>query len=404
MRRKTKKIISHLTSPISLLPFPILRYNGLQMTYGITLIVLLIFISGLIAYVGDRVGRRVGKRRVSIFNLRPRHTSTIITIITGILIVSVTLGALFLVSKNARTSFFGLEKLKDRLQETKKEVRIILKTIDKKSEELNKLRRSEKELEKSQARLRKDVEGLKRQRDTLAKEKESLEREKVSLEREKRSLEGEVQKKAAMLGDAAKTCLYADVLYTRDQPLARITVPDNAGYGEIQEQLEEIVRKLENTAVERGAVVQSASRAYLNEQLKGLKKRLDSIGDAVVEIRSLTNVLSGEPFIVRLSVVENRLVFRSGEELEKITVNAGLGKKQVESRLEEAMLAVSTRARAAGIVPDTETGKVASVSAKRYYQVIDELTDRKSKTTVVIFAQKDTRIADKLQVDFKIGN
>ena len=374
------------------------------MTYGISLIVLLIFISGLIAYVGDRVGRRVGKRRITIFNLRPRHTSTVITIITGILIVSVTLGALFLVSKNARTAFFGLEKLRGHLRETKKEVKIILKTIGKKTEELEKLHRSEKALEKSQAQLRRDVEGLKTQRDTLAKEKASLEHEKVSLEHEKRSLEGEVQKIAARLGDAAKTCLYADVLYTRDQPLARITVPDDAEYGEIQERLEEVVRKLDNTAVERGAIAQSVSKAFLTEQLKDLKKTLDGIGDAVVEIRSATNVLRGEPLIVKFGVVENRLVFRSGEALEKITVDARLGKKQVESRLEEAMLAVSTRARAAGIVPDTETGKVASVPATRYYQVVNELTERKSKTTVVIFAQNDTHIADKLQVDFKIGD
>jgi len=41
-----------------------------------------------VAYLGDIVGTRIGKRRISLFGLRPRHTSSVITVITGILIVA----------------------------------------------------------------------------------------------------------------------------------------------------------------------------------------------------------------------------------------------------------------------------------------------------------------------------
>ena len=81
------------------------------MIYGIALILLLVAVSGLIAYIGDKVGRHVGKRRISFFGLRPKHTSIIVTVVTGVTIVSVTLCALFLISKQARTSFFGIQKL-----------------------------------------------------------------------------------------------------------------------------------------------------------------------------------------------------------------------------------------------------------------------------------------------------
>jgi len=46
---------------------------------GIILIVILLVASGLIAYAGDYVGRKAGKKKLSIFNLRPKYTSRIIS-------------------------------------------------------------------------------------------------------------------------------------------------------------------------------------------------------------------------------------------------------------------------------------------------------------------------------------
>ena len=50
------------------------------------LIFVLIVISGLIAVAGDWVGLKIGKKRITIFGLRPHYTAIFITIITGILI------------------------------------------------------------------------------------------------------------------------------------------------------------------------------------------------------------------------------------------------------------------------------------------------------------------------------
>lgn len=45
---------------------------------------LLIPLSGFIAWFGDRIGHRIGRRRQSLFGLRPRHTAILITIASGI--------------------------------------------------------------------------------------------------------------------------------------------------------------------------------------------------------------------------------------------------------------------------------------------------------------------------------
>jgi len=54
----------------------------------------------------------VGKARLTLFNLRPRKTATLITILTGGIIAASTLGILFAVSDNLRTGVFDLERIR----------------------------------------------------------------------------------------------------------------------------------------------------------------------------------------------------------------------------------------------------------------------------------------------------
>jgi hypothetical protein len=78
---------------------------------GIGLVVLIMIVAGFVAYVGDRVGHQVGRRRLTLFGLRPKYTSTIVAVATGMVIaLAVTLIAL-LVSNEVRTAFFRLDEL-----------------------------------------------------------------------------------------------------------------------------------------------------------------------------------------------------------------------------------------------------------------------------------------------------
>ena len=82
---------------------------------GILVVVFITLLAGAIAYVGDRVGHVVGRRRLSLFGLRPRHTSTIFAIGTGMLIaLTVTVFALFF-SSEVKTAFFRLGEIQNRI-------------------------------------------------------------------------------------------------------------------------------------------------------------------------------------------------------------------------------------------------------------------------------------------------
>ncbi|HEV8353704.1 MAG TPA: DUF3084 domain-containing protein [bacterium] len=87
------------------------------MELGIVLIPVLVLISGAIALIGNRIGREIGRRRLSLFGLRPRYTAQIITISSGVLITATTLIVVLLISQEARVALFRLNEV---LTETKR--------------------------------------------------------------------------------------------------------------------------------------------------------------------------------------------------------------------------------------------------------------------------------------------
>lgn len=83
---------------------------------GTGIVVFIVVLAGVIAYLGDRVGHQVGRKRLTLFNIRPRYTSTIIAVATGMIIaLIVTLAAIF-ASNQVKTAFFRLNEINSEIQ------------------------------------------------------------------------------------------------------------------------------------------------------------------------------------------------------------------------------------------------------------------------------------------------
>ncbi len=74
-------------------------------------------VAGLIAYIGDRVGHQVGRRRMTLFGLRPKYTSTIVAVGTGMMIAFVVTLTTLLASGYARAAFFHLSEINNRVHD-----------------------------------------------------------------------------------------------------------------------------------------------------------------------------------------------------------------------------------------------------------------------------------------------
>ena len=74
-------------------------------------------LGGVLATLGDLLGSRVGKARLSVFNLRPRTTAVLMTVITGCLISSLSFFFVLLVNEQLRVGLFQLNQLQlDRVE------------------------------------------------------------------------------------------------------------------------------------------------------------------------------------------------------------------------------------------------------------------------------------------------
>ena len=120
------------------------------MTSAYILILAILVLGGLLATLGDRLGTKVGKARLSLFKLRPKQTATVVTIITGTIISASTLGILFATSKSLRVGIFQLdEKLKE-LREARQDLTEV--TLQKTQVE-KQLAEAEKEQTQAQKKL-----------------------------------------------------------------------------------------------------------------------------------------------------------------------------------------------------------------------------------------------------------
>ena len=83
--------------------------------YGLTLILTLAVVGGAIAYIGDRLGMKIGRKKLTLFGLRPKHTSIVVTIVTGVFIATASIVVLTIVSQDVRTALFRMKEIQEEL-------------------------------------------------------------------------------------------------------------------------------------------------------------------------------------------------------------------------------------------------------------------------------------------------
>ena len=108
---------------------------------GIRLIIIMAIVGGFIAYLADKMGSKIGKKKMSVFGLRPKHTSILLTVTGGTIIAVLTIGVMAVSSQSARTALFGMDKLQKELKllnAEKAEATVALDAAKERVEEQNK--------------------------------------------------------------------------------------------------------------------------------------------------------------------------------------------------------------------------------------------------------------------------
>lgn len=66
-------------------------------------LLVVVLLGGVVAVLADNAGRRLGKKRHTLFGLRPRHTATLMTVVLGMGVSALTIGLVYAASSDVRT-------------------------------------------------------------------------------------------------------------------------------------------------------------------------------------------------------------------------------------------------------------------------------------------------------------
>lgn len=157
---------------------------------GWLLILALLVLGGVLSTFGDRLGSRVGKARLSLFNLRPRNTAVLITVLTGSLISAVSLGLMLLVSERLRTGLFQLDQLERKLRDSRRDLASSQAEIRRAQQASA---RAELGLHQAQGQLATADQRAQKLRNEL----QPLQRQRLQLERQRNLLSQDIRAKDA---------------------------------------------------------------------------------------------------------------------------------------------------------------------------------------------------------------
>jgi len=226
------------------------------------LILFLILLGGLIAPFGDILGTKIGKARFSILKLRPKKTATIITIITGGFISSISIGLLILVSEEFRQRLFV-------------DIPFLQKTLDESKKALIPLQEEQEELEGKIIQKEKELNQLKNN----IKE---FRRGNVVIKRGQTLFIAQINSSSNIKLDLTK------IFNEADKFVRKIVIPNNKQARNILLWRPSDITKIETVAA--------------------------SGGKWVLLIKSATNVLKGDNYVfVSPDLLENKFIVKKGD-------------------------------------------------------------------------------------------
>ncbi len=305
-------------------------------------------LGGLIAPFGDLLGTRIGKSRFSILKLRPKKTATIITVITGAVISSISIGLLSLLSEDIR-------------QRLSADIPVLQKTLDESKKALIPLQKEREKLEYKILQKEKELNQLKNNINEFR-------RGNVVIKRGQTLFIAEINSNPNRKLDLAK------IYDSADKYVKKIVIPSKKKRGNIL---------LWNP---------SAITAIENVIGKG--------GNWILVIKSATNVLKGENYVfVAPMLLENKLIFRKGEVITTAIWEKGdINYKAINSKINTLISQTRNEAKLKGSIVNEITTRGDFMK-----QLRDSLKNNQEiKFQLKVVSLRDSKIAEPIVVELNI--
>lgn len=305
-------------------------------------IVVLLLVSAIIAYLGDALGTWVGKRRLTLFNLRPRLTALLVAISTGMLITLLTLGVSAWLSEHVRIALFSVEQLA----------------------------RERRTLEQERDRLRADIDSLRHQ--------VRVKQEELVVFRKDEPLAATVipagQPVEVTMLDLQR---FIEGLATRARTRGLVVKEDA-----------EFLRDNRPMLASMAALIASSSEDMV---VGAVAARNISIGEALGDVR----------FLVR----PNDLIFKAGQEIASIEIDGALDRPQIARILRDFMEEINHEVVRLGMIGNPLTGRFGDLSSESmlsFYDMVNQIRSLGRKLVLIAIVKEDTYAVGPLNVSFRL--
>ena len=366
--------------------------------YSLVLVFIVLIISGLIAFVGDWVGLKIGKKRVTIFGLRPHSTAIFITIISGILIAIITVTILAISSNDVRTALFGMEELKEKLSYLSREVELRNTQLSSTKEDLKEKTTQLQEMEEKYQELSEDIKNKTGQLEELLIIREGLIEEKDKLTKEVEELNAAIK----ALYSGITWIREGEVIFGSDEQIALTIIQGQRPIEEIKEELFGFLNEASNKVLAMGAKKNERTNQVFiiaQEEFEEITQKIyDSDKEMIVRLLSSINVVRGEPIVAHFKTLENKLVFIIDEEIISEEIESSEVPGEVEKALLSLLRKVNIIAVEKGVIPDPKTSFVGTVSAVNLYDTVKTIVESGIITKVSVISVYDTWSTGPLRV------
>lgn len=309
------------------------------MRYSIIFVIVLVLVSGFIAYFGDLLGRKMGKKRLTIFQLRPRYTAIIVTTITGMVISALVLATLLAGDRSFREAFTQWETVTSqnkRLAVESKNLEVRNKALQARSRQLEK---EADRLQKEAGKARKAASKAMKARNAAVAVVSRLKREIIerkteldALRKKSNAAESELAAKAKQLNDVQKHLQTARNNLKVKQAELMNTQMRLATVGAQLIQTRSQLAEVEETRKQQQAEIDQ-QRSTLKEQ----QKQIVELGKWNLSFQRETTELRN-----------SELIFRQGDELGRGVISPRQSILGIKGDLLSLLETVSRKAEKAG--------------------------------------------------------
>ncbi|MBQ7883864.1 MAG: DUF3084 domain-containing protein [Phascolarctobacterium sp.] len=377
---------------------------------GIRMIVIMAIVGGLIAYMADNMGSKIGKKRMSVFGLRPKHTSILLTVLSGMMISVLTIGVMAISSDSARTALFGMEKIKAELKSLNEEKSIAQDAlarakveVEEKNSIINeldeKIRESTRANDAMEAKLadvntkydvaQKEVADLTASRELLNAEVTALEESTAQLR------QGIISMREGQVFYRAGEVVYAGIMrggLSHEENVAQVNwLLDNANASVLNRLgIEENDEKLQAIWLSKRIVDQAV--AVLDR----------SKGNMFFRVRTIANIIVGEVVVCDIEMTDNQFIYPDNT----LILSEKVDLKKLEGAYDTVIMSflnkVNHKAVDAGVLPDPITGKVGNLDATTMIEASNDMRRIGGKVILKAFARGDITTAGPVRLRLEV--